>query len=110
MLSVRAATFAVFAGLALIPALAKAQDNTSPDTPAQGAGPQEAPSQAQGAPPADSFTLPDVAGIGVLVTLAPGEKCQRCWRVLTEVGPIPAHSDLCHRCAGAIDSLALAGQ
>ncbi len=64
----------------------------------------------QGAPPADSFTLPDVSGIGVVVTLAPGEKCQRCWRVLTEVGTVPAHSDLCHRCAGAIDSLALAGQ
>ena len=30
-----------------------------------------------------------------LVALAPGEKCQRCWRVLPEVGAPPAHADLC---------------
>ena len=68
MLSVRAATFAVFAGLALIPALAKAQDNTSPDTPAQGAGPQEAPSQAQGAPPAEPAPAAPVNMPAVTVT------------------------------------------
>jgi isoleucyl-tRNA synthetase len=61
------------------------------------------------AAPADCFTLPDVPGVGVRITLAPGEKCQRCWRVLPEVGSIKAHPDLCQRCAGAVDALAAAG-
>jgi isoleucyl-tRNA synthetase len=58
-----------------------------------------------GAPPPGAFTLPDVPGIGVIVLLAEGEKCQRCWRVLPEVGTIAAHPDLCHRCADAVDQL-----
>ena len=63
----------------------------------------------QAAPPADSFTMPDIAGVGVRVTLAPGEKCQRCWKVLPEVGSIKEHPDLCRRCAAAVDALASAG-
>jgi isoleucyl-tRNA synthetase len=61
------------------------------------------------APPADSFTLADVPGVGVRVSAAPGEKCQRCWKVLPEVGTVAAHPDLCHRCAEAVDALAGAG-
>ncbi len=53
-------------------------------------------------PPEDAFTLPDVPGVGVVVALASGEKCGRCWRVLEEVGEDPAHPELCHRCAGAV--------
>jgi isoleucyl-tRNA synthetase len=55
-----------------------------------------------GAPPAEAFTLPDVPGVGVVVALASGAKCQRCWRVLPEVGEDPDHPDLCHRCADAL--------
>jgi isoleucyl-tRNA synthetase len=58
-----------------------------------------------GVPPADAFTLPDVPGVGVRVGPAPGEKCQRCWRVLPEVGTIAAHPDLCRRCADAVDAI-----
>ncbi len=53
-------------------------------------------------PPADAFTLAEVPGIGVRVRRAPGEKCQRCWRVLPEVGRDQAHPDLCGRCADAV--------
>jgi isoleucyl-tRNA synthetase len=55
----------------------------------------------EGAPPADAFTLPDAPGIGLVPTVARGDKCARCWRVLEEVG---AHEpeDLCHRCADAV--------
>ncbi|HEX6838915.1 MAG TPA: class I tRNA ligase family protein, partial [Polyangia bacterium] len=60
------------------------------------------------APPEGAFTLPDVAGVAVAVGPAPGEKCQRCWRVLPEVGTILAHPDLCRRCAHSV--AALAGQ
>ncbi len=53
--------------------------------------------------PDDAFTLPDVADIGVRVSLAPGERCERCWRVLPEVGQAPGHADLCRRCAAVVD-------
>jgi len=60
-------------------------------------------------PPASAFTLPDVAGIGVVVSPAIGERCERCWRVLPEVGHVPGHDDLCQRCAEVIDRGAGAG-
>jgi len=53
-------------------------------------------------PPAGAFTLDDVPGVGVLPRPAEGEKCQRCWRVLPEVGTVPGHDDLCGRCADAV--------
>jgi isoleucyl-tRNA synthetase len=54
------------------------------------------------APPAGAFRLPDVPDIGVTVSAAPGERCERCWRVLPEVGRLPDHPDLCRRCAGVV--------
>ena len=56
-----------------------------------------------GAPPTDAFPLPDAAGIGAIVTAAPGERCERCWRVLPEVGHVAGHDDLCRRCADVLD-------
>ncbi len=50
------------------------------------------------------FTLPDLADIGVRVSAAPGERCERCWRVLPEVGQVPGHDDLCRRCAAIVGS------
>jgi isoleucyl-tRNA synthetase len=38
------------------------------------------------------------------VSLAPGTKCVRCWRVLPEVGQQPGHPALCARCADAVAS------
>jgi isoleucyl-tRNA synthetase len=57
--------------------------------------------------PEDAFTLPDVPNVGAQVALAPGDRCERCWRVLPEVGHVPGHSDLCRRCAAVIDRAAL---
>lgn len=37
------------------------------------------------------------------VTVAPGMKCARCWRVLPEVGESPAHPDLCRRCCDYVE-------
>jgi isoleucyl-tRNA synthetase len=62
----------------------------------------------QGQPPDGAFTLPDVEGIAVVVAMASGERCERCWRVLPEVGHVPGHADLCHRCAEVLDSGAVA--
>jgi isoleucyl-tRNA synthetase len=38
------------------------------------------------------------------ISLAPGAKCARCWRVLPEVGTLLKHEALCERCADAVDS------
>ena len=51
--------------------------------------------------PAGAFTLPDVADVGVVVGLADGGKCERCWRVLPEVS-LPESSHLCRRCAEVV--------
>jgi isoleucyl-tRNA synthetase len=58
-----------------------------------------------GAPPAGAFTLPDVPEVGVVVELAGGEKCGRCWRVLPDVGTHPDRPGLCGRCADAVGAL-----
>jgi isoleucyl-tRNA synthetase len=60
-----------------------------------------------GPAPEDAFTLPDVPDVGVRVSPAPGERCERCWRVLPEVGGVPGHADLCRRCAEVIDRAGL---
>jgi isoleucyl-tRNA synthetase len=52
--------------------------------------------------PPGAFTLPEVAGAGVVVENAAGVKCERCWRVLEEVGKSPAHPTLCVRCEDAV--------
>ena len=51
-------------------------------------------------PPAQAFVLDDVEDLGVVVTVADGDKCVRCWRVLPEV--TQNEQDLCQRCEGAI--------
>jgi isoleucyl-tRNA synthetase len=59
---------------------------------------------ASGAAPAGAFTLPDVAGVSVVPAMASGEKCARCWQVLTEVGKSAKHPLLCVRCEGAVEA------
>ncbi len=52
--------------------------------------------------PEGAFTLPDVEGVGVVIALAEGKKCERCWQVLPEVGSHADHPDLCDRCHNAV--------
>ncbi|MGS4945304.1 isoleucine--tRNA ligase [Meridianimarinicoccus sp. RP-17] len=47
--------------------------------------------------PAGAFRLPDVPGAGVVFARAEGQKCQRCWKVLPDVGTHD-HADVCGRC------------
>jgi len=65
---------------------------------------------ADGPAPHDAFTLSDVDGVAVRIELAEGEKCARCWKVLTEVGEGPEHDDLCRRCADAVGRAGIAAQ
>jgi isoleucyl-tRNA synthetase len=52
---------------------------------------------------ASEVTFAD-AGEAVVVSPAPGSKCARCWRVLTEVGSVARHPTLCLRCDDAVES------
>ena len=54
------------------------------------------------------FTLPDVAGVGVVPAPAKGEKCARCWQVLEEVGKQARSPLLCVRCDEAVAAGAVA--
>jgi isoleucyl-tRNA synthetase len=59
----------------------------------------------EGEAPAGAFALADVPGVAVAVNLAEGEKCERCWQVLPDVGSVAAHPTLCQRCADAVGDL-----
>ena len=56
-----------------------------------------------GAAPDGAFTIDDVAGVAVVIATATGDKCERCWRVLPEVGDDATYPDVCARCADAVD-------
>ena len=51
--------------------------------------------------PAEAFRLPEIEGIGVVFEKADGEKCQRCWKILPDVGS-HAHAGVCGRCDAAL--------
>ncbi|MFD1158594.1 isoleucine--tRNA ligase [Roseovarius aestuarii] len=51
--------------------------------------------------PAEAFRLPEVDGVTVVFEKADGEKCQRCWKILPDVGT-HAHPATCYRCSEAL--------
>ncbi len=51
--------------------------------------------------PADAFALPEVDGVAVVFAKAEGEKCQRCWKILPDVG-LHAFPGVCERCNTAL--------
>ena len=65
----------------------------------------------EGAAPDGAFTVEDIAHIGVVVDLAAGGKCARCWQILPEVtanenadenGDEDDGDAICGRCATAV--------
>lgn len=52
--------------------------------------------------PGDAFRLPDIDGLAVVFNSATGEKCQRCWKVLEDVGR-HTHQGVCARCDDALE-------
>ncbi|MFT5362650.1 MAG: isoleucyl-tRNA synthetase, partial [Dinoroseobacter sp.] len=48
-----------------------------------------------------AFTLDDAPGIAVVFAKAEGEKCQRCWKILPDVGT-HGHAGVCERCDEAL--------
>ncbi|UWQ98977.1 isoleucine--tRNA ligase [Rhodobacteraceae bacterium S2214] len=53
------------------------------------------------AAPADAFTNDDVADVAVVFARADGDKCQRCWKILPDVGT-HRHAGVCGRCDAAL--------
>ncbi|MFT7106358.1 MAG: isoleucyl-tRNA synthetase [Yoonia sp.] len=51
--------------------------------------------------PKRAFGLDDVADVAVVFARAEGEKCQRCWKILPDVGS-HAHDGVCKRCNEAL--------
>ncbi len=51
--------------------------------------------------PAGAFRLPEVPGVGVVFEKAFGHKCERCWKVLPDVGT-HKHPGTCKRCNDAL--------
>ncbi|SMY06631.1 isoleucine--tRNA ligase [Flavimaricola marinus] len=51
--------------------------------------------------PADAFRIEDVADVAVVFGMAEGEKCQRCWKILPDVGT-HSHPGTCARCDAAM--------
>jgi isoleucyl-tRNA synthetase len=50
----------------------------------------------------ETHHLDDVPGIAVGFERANGKKCERCWKVLEEVGKDSDHPEICGRCAEAV--------
>lgn len=47
--------------------------------------------------PAEAFRMAETPGIGVVFEMAEGQKCQRCWKILPDVGS-HRHPGTCARC------------
>ncbi len=52
------------------------------------------------------LSVGDGAELAVDFAAAPGTKCDRCWRVLPEVGASAAHPTLCRRCEAVVEGQA----
>ncbi|QDI74974.1 MULTISPECIES: isoleucine--tRNA ligase [Leisingera] len=51
--------------------------------------------------PAEAFRMPEVDGVSVVFEKAEGDKCQRCWKILPDVGR-HSHAGVCGRCDSAL--------
>ncbi|MEO1680029.1 MAG: isoleucine--tRNA ligase [Pseudomonadota bacterium] len=51
--------------------------------------------------PEEAFRLDDVEGVAVVFARAEGQKCQRCWKILPDVGR-HTHPGVCFRCDAAL--------
>ncbi len=55
----------------------------------------------EGDAPEGAFTLDGDAGVAVVFDKASGDKCQRCWKILPDVGS-HSHDGVCGRCNDAL--------
>jgi len=60
-------------------------------------------------PPADAFTIDEIAGVGVVPKVAEGKKCARSWKFSKDVGSDPDFPELSPRDAAAVRELDAGG-
>ena len=48
------------------------------------------------------FSIIDMPHVTVLPNQADGEKCGRCWKILSDVGQAKNYPEVCSRCADAV--------
>ena len=63
----------------------------------------------EGEGPEDAFTLPEIDGVAVVFAKAEGNKCQRSWKILPEVGTDADFPDVTLRDADALRELRAEG-
>ena len=56
--------------------------------------------------PSPTVVSQRLSGLAIGVAAAAGVKCERCWKVLDDVGSDAAHPTACGRCAAAVRSIA----
>ncbi len=56
------------------------------------------------AAPQEAFRMPETVGVAVVFAKAEGEKCERCWKVLPDVGT-HSHPGVCARCDAAVSAV-----
>ncbi len=56
------------------------------------------------AAPAEAFRMPETEGVAVVFAKAEGDKCERCWKVLPDVGS-HTHLGVCGRCDAAVSEV-----
>ena len=52
----------------------------------------------------------EVEGLGILITRAAGQKCQRCWGYDPKGGESAEHPSVCPRCRSALAALGAKGK
>jgi len=53
----------------------------------------------------EAFVAEEVEGLKIDVAPAPGEKCERCWRISEELGTDSNHPTACPRCTAVLKIL-----
>jgi isoleucyl-tRNA synthetase len=52
-----------------------------------------------------AFESERISGLSVMVDPAPGQKCERCWVVTTDIGCDTDHPSVCGRCSQALQTI-----
>ena len=52
----------------------------------------------------EMFKLGEIENVGVVFALATGDKCQRCWKYVDELGTQNDYPGICSRCSNAMES------
>ncbi len=55
--------------------------------------------------PANAQIATEIENVAIVINVATGTKCERCWRISTSVGEDATFSDVCPRCASVLNKI-----